>query len=291
MLTKKVGIFVMVGSLFFLVLCFQEMRKKILVVALAILGFGFVVMPVSEKILHIQKGSSREMFSIMFQATGKLLSENEERIPENEKKVLAELFNYEELREKYKPRNADPTKAAWKGDGARAYVRYFIIWIQEGIKNPDVYGEAIGTMIFGWWSLAEYKPLTDMHHHDLLDVKYIPEWVAEKEEWAVKTTDFINQVYDFLYNIPILGKIFSYGFWAGFLPAVMLILFSKKGRLILLPMILSLIFGCYLSPISVGLEAIRYLYPVIWTTAISFVAGWKMIFRANSRVGDSDAQK
>lgn len=69
-------------------------------------------------------------------------------------------------------------------------------------------------MLAGWFSFSEYRPLTNMDWHSQLNAKLIPDWVPVREDLFQMASNIVNSFYDFLYKIPVIKVLFSYGFYA-----------------------------------------------------------------------------
>ena len=90
------------------------------------------------------------------------------------------------------------------------------------------------------------------------------------------TSKVVQSVIDNLYHNSIFQLFLSYAFYASIVPAFIVATLFRKWNLKKLkyywlsaiPLILSIILGCWLGPVSIALEGKRYLYPVIYTIPI-----------------------
>ena len=125
-------------------------------------------------------------------------------------------------------------------------------------------------------------------HNQLSDI-IIPHWVPVRPAPASLTANALEKACHSLYNTPIFGLFLSYGFYAAIFPAFVLstTLRTHCGRhvryyLVSVPMVLSLIFGCWLAPVSIHFEGRRYLYPLTYTAPL--LLAWCMFVYQNEIV-------
>lgn len=277
-LTKKAGIYVIIGSLITLLIFLHEYWKKILTILLILCMITFGIIPIMYKVFSIKQSGKQEMFSLMFQQTARYVKYNSQNVNEYEKNVINKVLIYDSLCTAYNPTNADYVKGFSQRGKDSDYIEYLKVWISQGLKKPNDYIIAMNSMLSGWFSFSEYKPLNDMNWHNQLNINLIPKWVPVREPIFQKTADIVNSCYDFIYKIPVINVILSYGFYATLLPAFVLSTLLKRKNyrkclnwIFIIPLMLSIIIGCWMAPVSVHLEGMRYLYPVVYTTIFSLM--------------------
>lgn len=280
-LTKKVGIYVVLFSLIALLLAkFDNKRKiKIIIITMIVLLAG--VMPLIRHVIRAGAGDVCEMYSIPFQQTARYIKYHAKDVSPKEKAVLSRVLDYDRLAENYDPVNADPVKGYHDRGRTVDYIIYLKVWAAQLVRHPYTYVEAFQAMLSGWFSFWEYDPLMNMDWHNQLDEKFIPGWVTVRPEFSGKTADAMQKAYHNLYQTPIWGIVLSYGLYAALLPvfalATALRNWNNRGvkyYLVLIPVLLSIGLGCWLAPVSIGLEGRRYLYPLTYTAPL--LLGWCM---------------
>ena len=277
-LTKKVGIYVVEISLLFIFIFQRTNKKKILLSIVCVSCFMFGVMPAIKTELGVQNGGKQEMFSIPFQQTARYVKYHRDDITEEEYKVIDKLLDMKDLAERYDPTSADPVKGYVERGTSKDYIDYIKVWFSQGIRHLETYIAAFNAMEAGWFSWYEYKPLMNMNWHDQLNSSMIPEWVSVRGESFSRLAQEYEKMFDNLYENPILKIFFSYGLYASLVPAFAFGTVIRKWRkkdvkywLALIPMMLSIVLGCWLSPVSTNIEGVRYLYPITYTTPLIIV--------------------
>ena len=137
------------------------------------------------------------------------------------------------------------------------------------MRHPYTYIEAFQAMLSGWFSFCEYDPVMNMSWHSQLDKEVMPGWVPVRPEFAKKTADAVQNAYHNICRTPIWGGVLSYGLYASLLPAFALATAlrnwknqSVKYYLVIIPVLLSIVLGCWLAPLSIHFEGRRYFISV-----------------------------
>lgn len=283
-LTKKVGFYVILLSLAFVII-FQKRNRKFVFVPLICISFlMYGIMPFIRTELHIIPGGKQEMFSLPFQMTARYVKEYGDDITSEEYDILDKVLTMSDLAERYNPTNADPVKDYYQKGTDEDYVEYLKVWIKQGIRHPKSYIVAFNSMLAGWFSWSEYDPVMNMDWRSQHDTKMIPEWVPVRGKSEV-TANAYQELYHALYKIPFIQLFFSYGFYASLIPAFAVSTVLKNWKkqkywLAILPTIFSLLMGCWLSPVSTALEGKRYLYPIIYTAPL-LIAWCVYVYKKN----------
>ncbi|MBQ9029342.1 hypothetical protein IJ114_01065 [Candidatus Saccharibacteria bacterium] len=300
-LSKKAGAYVMLGSLIMVLIFQKENRKKLLVPILAVFGLNFILLPVFRYTFHIEESGTQEMLSLPFQQTARLVKDHPDSVTAEEKAVISKVLEYDTLAEDYNPSNADPVKG-YEARGEKSdYANYLKVWLSQGLRFPGTYLAATVDQLAGWFSFSLYMPLTNMDWHTQQNDYYIPESATERSAFFKATSSIFDNVYQFIYNIPVIGFLLTFCFLATVLPYFIIVsLFvcrkatDKKYYLLSVPVLLSLIIGCYLAPVSTNPEGVRYLYPITYTTPamlmlITYLYSEKKARKAQTP-GDASAQ-
>ncbi len=277
-LTKKTNIYVVLLSLLTVLIVQKENRKPVFAVFSLLFLLNFIVMPVFRYSFSIRPGGPQEMLSLPFQQTAVYVIEHGEEVSEDEKESISKVLVYDDLPTEYDPLSADPIKGYSPRGTTGDYLRYLVTWGKQGLKHPGAYWKATISHLSGWFSYHIYKPLTNMNWHSQLNPDLIPEDVWKKPVALSGVSQALNAVYDFLFGIPVAGKVLSYAAFSTILPLFVITTIgrqkdARKRRYLLaiVPMILSVVLGCYLAPVSVHIEGVRYLYPVVYTLPLSLM--------------------
>lgn len=286
-LTKKIGMYVVLLSLISLILFQKKYRVKMLIPFANALAIMLFVLPLFQEKFDITPGGKQEMFSIPFQQTARYVKEYGDDITEEEYVILDKVLTMENLADRYEPTNADPVKDFYQKGEDEDYAAYLKVWICQGIRHPDAYVDALLSMISGWFSWTEYDPLMSMEWHSQLNPSVIPETAAIRGMSEESAKEY-RVMYHYLYSNPIIGILLTYGLYAALIPAFALGTVFRRWKnrkvtywLAIVPVLLSIILGCWLAPVSIHFEGRRYLYPVVYTAPI--VIAWCIyVYKENS---------
>lgn len=267
-ITKKVELYVVMGTLVITLLLIRNKKPLLLLTA------GLLVIPsVSGKWLritfNIDKGGVQEMLSVPFQQTARYVIEHGDDVTEEERMIIDRVLDYDDLNLNYSPVDACPIKGYIQKGKSSDYVSYLIVWARQGIRHPGSYVSAFIAHIAGWFSYSEYLPPTNSQWHDQLNIEMIPESAALRNEIGNRSEALFVTCCHFLYRIPLIGKTLTYTFYSSFFPLTVLLAACRKKEkhlaVAFFSLFLSLFLGCLLSPVSVHLEGLRYLFPVTYS--------------------------
>lgn len=275
-LTKKVGMYVILLS--FIPMFFTKIlnKRRIMVPFICTIIFMMIIMPILFEMFGIGKGGQQEKYSLLFQQTARYLKYHMNDTTEEEIQIIEEVIGKDvnKIVEVYDPILADPVKGFVQMTEDENYIKYLKVWAKQGLRHPKTYLDAANAMLSGWISFREYKPLMNMNWHSQLNTFITPKWVAERDV-TKESAEFIQNAYDKIYEIPIFGIVLSKGLYTVLIPGFafcsVIKYKSKRNWLVIVPMILSLILGCFLAPASNNWEGQRYLYPVIYTSVLTLM--------------------
>lgn len=275
--TKKLGIYVVALSLLLLCLVIKKYRKRLITFSIATLLVAEVILHIGTIGLGIAPGGKQEMFSIPFQQTARCVKEHPDSLRGHDRKIVNAVLPVKDLAKRYNPVNADPVKGFNDRGTTSGFLAYLKVWAKMGLRYPKSYLAATNAMLSGWFSLYVYQPLMNMYNHNQLPFHLsIDQHAADRHGWPHKTANFAENLYMDLYKFPLFTFFLTYGFYASVLPLLLTCL-TLKDRikthwLILVPMILSIVLGCWLSPVSAQTtEGMRYLIPVIYTLPLMMI--------------------
>ena len=271
-LTRKVNPYVVLLSLLVLLVFIRHKRFFLLIPIMAVSIIMFGLLPHLFSRYGVEPGGKQEMFSIPFQQTARYVEDYPDDITHEEYLAIDHLLYMEDLVDRYNPISADGVKGFWELGETDDYVRYLKAWFAEGLRHPFAYVDAFNAMLAGWFSFEEYDPMMNMDSHSQLNTDYLPDYITMRDEPFDESAAFYQNMFDVIYGIPVLNLLFTYGFYAILIPAFSLwttIIHHRQRKkhdwLALVPMLSSLILGCFLAPLSVYSEGRRYLYPLTYT--------------------------
>ena len=232
----------------------------------AILAVSFVeniFMPAND----ISKGSKREMMSIPLQQTARYLKYHMDDVTLEEQMVLESVFSesISGIAEAYNPEVSDPVKILFSYYPTQEEMSaYFRVWFEQFKKHPATYIQAFLNHTYGyfypdrenfWDPLGFYRWGYDGHWDDgYLQIEF------GIEECALR--DFYEHSAYVVYQLPLLGMLYSCGLHNYILLACILWLLSRKqGKnvFVLMPGIVTVLV-CLVSPVDAFM---RYMFPVI----------------------------
>ena len=274
-LTKKVNTYVVLLALAAMFIFVRKRRWWLLIPIGIVSGVMFLLMPKLFDYYEIKPGGKQEMFSLPFQQTARYVKEHPDDITEEEYAAIDKLLGMSDLAARYNPLAADPVKGYTERGETEDYIRYLKAWLRQGLRHPKTYLHAFNAMVSGWFSSYEYDPLMNMGWHSQLNPNYVPEDLWTRKGVFDKTAASYQELYHNLYKNPLLTFMFTYGFYAVIIPAFAFSTAIRRWNkrwnrywIALLPMLLSLVLGCFLAPVSIHFEGRRYLYPLTYTMPI-----------------------
>ncbi|MFT9410548.1 DUF6020 family protein [Liquorilactobacillus hordei] len=275
-LTKKVGLYVILFSLLALIFLIPKNRIKSFGVLIVTLFISVGLSGMIKSNLKVVPGGKQEMFSLPFQQTARYYKYYKNEVTKKEYRTLNEVVDMKNIDKRYNPTLADPVKGYNDRGSTQQYINYLKVWFAEGIKHPRVYFDAGVAMLSGWFSFSEYNPLMEMSWHSQLNPSLIPSTVPDRRGFFKYSSDTTQQFFNDLYSNPLFTIFLSYAFYATLIPVFVISTLCKKWYstelkyywLAMVPLILSLVLGCWLSPVSIVFEGRRYLYPVVYTLPI-----------------------
>ena len=273
------GVYVIALTIFVLIFYTRKNALKILISFFAffvsIYAFDKVLIPY----LGISDGSAREMLSVPFQQTARLVSEKPDFYNEEDIKIIDYILKYDTLASRYNPDLADPVKNEYNKNTTKEDLKdYFYVWFKGLKKHPDIYVDATLNNTYGffypdkhnWYIYARYdKRVTD---NGLVDYHY-------------NKLSFLRAFIDGYANtvpyIPIIGAVSNIALntWAVSILAAYLINTKNKRFLIsLLPLFGSILF-CFIGPANTYFRyTMPYIFalPVLTVLLLEYIRGEKV---------------
>lgn len=272
-LFRNNGIYTVMLSMPFLLISLKDKRKPIITVIVCLLacyiGYGKVLLPS----LKISNTSVREMLSIPFQQTARVVKYRGDELPEEEKEAIDKILIYDTLAERYEPDLSDAVKNKYnKYATSEELMDYFKVWFNQFFRYPVDYLDATINNVYGyfypntskWYFYHGYNSKLeeagfDYHYNDM---KWLRDGLVE-----------YGNVFPY---IPVIGMFLNIGFvvWLYFIILGFLIINkSSKYIPVILPA-LSLILVCIAGPAN---TYFRYAQPFIFSLPVVLFLLYKIL--------------
>ena len=216
----------------------------------AYISFNSILLPA----LGISGTSIREMLSIPFQQTARVVKLKGDEISKEDRLVIDKILDYDNLAIDYNEDLSDPVKNKYNKDTENEdLVKYFGVWFKGLIKYPTIYIDATINNITSYFypyesSWKVYHKLNPKLPEAGFDYHYNNLFIGRK----------IMHSYEKFFEYSPLGLILNMGIITWFSILVFLMLCNKnKYYIFLIPNIISILF-CVLSPAN---TYYRYIYP------------------------------
>ena len=250
-LFRNNGIFIILITLPFL---FYKSKKIILVLTMVLFSafcFNRILLPK----LKVSGTSIREMLSIPFQQTARLVKLKENKIDNEDKIIINKILDYNNLKIDYNEDLADPVKNKYNKDASRKDLEnYAIVWFKYFLKYPNVYLDATINNVTGYF--YPFENSWKVYHK--LNSKLPQAGFNYHYNNLVKGREILHNYEIFIEASP-LGLILNIGFLCWFSILVCLCVLKNKNYIFLIPNLISIAF-CFLSPAN---TYYRYTYPTL----------------------------
>ena len=262
------GIYRVIFSFIILILMNKKIWKKLFLVCFIPSFIYIVYLHALLPILHIPSGNPREMLSVPFQQTARVLyihgnNAYEENDIETIKKVLPEYNNMKKL---YDPNSSDPIKNTYNMYASKEDLNdYFKVWFKYLFKYPTDYIQATLNNTYGYFYIDRYREhgfgYTSLLQLDdgIFNIKYISRFKNYRN-----ALNLLNRIFK---RMPILYLLYSVGFYDWFIIILTGYLCYKKRKkyiAVLIPLY-SVILINLISPVN---GHYRYTLPIIFSFPI-----------------------
>ena len=265
MLTRKPSMYALAFAAIFLIVAYRGVRLRLAGAFLgAVMLFQFVYTGMLLPALGVVPGEAREMLSIPFQMTARVLHEGRE-VTQEEQEAIARVLSLEACVQNYDPRLSDPVKDTsnpqMTGEDLAAYLKAFV---SVGLRHPQVYLEAWLNMIYGYFYPSDSNTIVclTLNSPDQGGV-----CLRQNPALDAARLELHNIIYFRLRQIPGLGALFYVDtiVWAFLI--LLSVIWMRYGFAALAPCMF--FFGtlgiCMLSPKS---GEIRYLMPILYALPV-----------------------
>lgn len=262
------GVYVIALTVIFL--CFYS--RKNFVKILVVFGLFFASIYTFDNVfvpsLGISDGSVREMLSVPFQQTARLVKKHPDFYQGEDREVIDKILDYDTLGKRYDPNLADAVKNEYnKYTTNDDLVKYFKAWGKGLVSHFDIYVDATLNNTYGyfypnihnWYVYSEFdnkvtkNNLVDYHFNDLKILR-----------------GFLNIYGNVFPYIPLVGLLsnIACNTWVVLIVTVYLISSKHKKYLIsLIPLYGSIIF-CIIGPAN---TYFRYTMPYVFILPVVIV--------------------
>lgn len=268
-LFRNNGVYVILLSLPLIFLYEKRYRKIVGVLLIAFVLSYFSYDKVLLPSFKITAGSKREVLSIPFQQTARLVKEHPEAISKKNQKVIDQVLEYKTLGKRYQPEISDPVKNKYNPKTTtQDLTSYFHVWWNYLWKYPKVYIEATLNNVYGYFYPG--------HSRWYLYSKYFPLVMEEGVvDYHYNHLEFLRMILvgygNAFPHIPGIGLISNIGFNTWVLLLLCVYSLHKKQLsffLCLTPLLISLLI-CIASPVNAYFRyAMPYIFIMPWCVAI-----------------------
>lgn len=277
-LTRNDSIVCVVAALAVAVFALRKQRLSLVLCTFAVIATLMVSNTLTSAVLNIGPGNSRESLSFFVQATARCIREHPEDVQPWEEEVLLEntsVSDITQIGEVYDPTISDSVKALFdfSVDGASLF-DYFRVWVSMGLRHPASYLASFFEGTVGYW-----YPFTHWGNVEVVEIPRtcsIDSLAVERrgvvEQWGERygsygnmwfpgLVNIANTVLGMLYNMPVVGQLFSPGTYTWLLVVLLAWLIRKKNVLFVLaiPIVVKVAICCA-SPLA---GSVRYALPLI----------------------------
>lgn len=266
--TKKIGVYLVIACTVVLLVYCRGKRTIPLVNGLLCLAVTFVVIPyVVFPLLGAGPGNTKEMLAVPYEQTALYVKEHPEDVTPSEQKVLDETLTYSTLADRYRPETADYVKNFAPAESST--IDYLAVYLKQGFRHPLTYARAFLSLEAGFIGTEdEYLPLFESASNTELEklddeqvLDAIPDTLAGQSGAAL----VIEQVVTTISQWPFIGLLFSKGLYVFMVPVLagVLVGFHDKKYLLLFMPYLMFAALLFVSPVSTGVNAGRYVFPLV----------------------------
>lgn len=276
------GIYTVLLSMPFLLIAEKQKRKPITAILVLLLvihiGYGKVLLPS----LKISNTSIREVLSIPFQQTARVVKYHKDEIPEEEAKIIDYLLNFETLGDRYESYISDPVKNEYNKEATNEdLMNYFKVWFSQFFRYPVDYIDATISNVYGYFypNTAKWYIYSGVDENEKLPEAgfsyhfIFPRWMREI------LSNYGNQ---FPYY-PVVGMFVNIGFvvWIYFIMVGFLLVDKKRKYLPVLLPALSLILVCVASPVN---TYFRYAQPYVFALPVTMFLLYQILTKEKRRI-------
>lgn len=272
-MTKKVGFYVVAFCMIVIFLWCRDRRVIAVTNGALSFAFVFVVLPYGVfPLIDAGSGSSKEMLSVPYEQTALYVKEHQDDVSSYEQAILDKVLTYDTLADRFRPETADYVKNFAPEN--ESLFDYLSVYLKQGIRHPLTYMRAFLSLEAGFVGTEDaYTPLLKSASNDTLNeldtdrkLDVYPDAETERLEAARAIGGIINAASQF----PLIGLLFTKGLYSFIVPIVVCVLIASRAvkRIVLISPYLVFTALLYVSPISTGVNAGRYVFPLLCLTPL-----------------------
>lgn len=254
------AIYAYIPFLIIFILAFKN--KKILIPILEIVVLYITYTIIIYNALGVTNPKNAEAFSVPLQQIARVYNYNYDSLSDEELQKVYEYTTDEQLK-KYLPECSDYIKdGVYLGD--MGYLEFFKLWLEIGLKNPDIYVDSFLENTLGFWYpntiIDGYNRKVEKIYNT--ETSYFaamcepPGEMDSKIPW-LKDMYFIISRYTIINKIPVVSMLFSPGamVWALFI-CIGYSLYKKRKEI---AVVLSIIVFLWLTLLLGPVALVRYV--------------------------------
>lgn len=258
-LMRHNGFYIAFISFITLILYSRKNAIKLLIALLVfstvIIGFNKIIIPK----LKIADASIREVLSVPFQQTARLVKYHDKDIETEDKEVIDKILTYDTLASRYDPRLADDVKNKYNKYATKEDLKdYFRVWFKYLVRYPITYVNATMDNMYGYiYPNQHYWYVYDTYDKRITKNGLVDYHFNKNTEFMRNTLIFYESIFPY---IPGIGLISSIGFQTWIVLIISFYLKKKREMIYMIPLYLSIAI-CFVSPAN---TYFRYAMPYIF---------------------------
>lgn len=232
-----------------------KLLVSLLVFTMVIIGFNKIIIPK----LKIADASIREVLSVPFQQTARLVKYHDKDIETEDKEVIDKILTYDTLASRYDPRLADDVKNKYNKYATKEDLKdYFRVWFKYLVRYPITYVNATMDNMYGYiYPNQHYWYVYDTYDKRITKNGLVDYHFNKNTEFMRNTLIFYESIFPY---IPGIGLISSIGFQTWIVLIISFYMKKKREMIYMIPLYLSIAI-CFVSPAN---TYFRYAMPYIF---------------------------
>lgn len=270
---RKNGTYIIIPVLATILLTEISKRKKINIKILSFILVCIITPSIFsntiQNIYNAKDGSRREIFSLAFQQTARLIKYHEELITEEEKIIIGKVLDYDKVADTYMEYLADPVKYLFNDDASTKDIQdYLLVWFKQFFKAPLTYIEATSIQ-----NIYIVYPRLNLFHYNVecnggfVDYEQ-DEGYLQTPLWLKNNQHYYFSILEVMHTLPLINTFTNPALYVVLFIFAFLLEIERKGikkKLVFLPLLLSFLI-IIAGPVIIDFP--RYMYPIVWTTPI-----------------------
>ena len=267
------GVFI-VGGLLIALLIASLFKKRLLdkklivslfVCALIYALYTSTILPA----LGIRGTSEAEALSVPFQQTARLATWRRSEISDKDAEIINDVLSLDIISTEYDPELSDVVKGTYHSDDIVKLLKYFGVWLKEGLQNPDVYLDA-----FLHNSIGFMYPDIRMGNSPVVSGMYGQVWNDREVQFIVpdklyQVRDDIKENISAYENLPVIFPFVNVAIQLWIPIGILFWAIQRKNMKLIFLLIPSVVgvLVCLASPTYMN-NGSRYALPVIYTNML-----------------------